>query len=222
MDKIKKVYDCIINLLFHNVPFFIATCIGILALAITLLIYGSCLNKTIAAPDMVMYPLERTPTTFPLKLYVNDEFSDKQIEIMQQAANDWNKFSDGLVVIELVKNFEPPTYFSENFYKNYEKHTIWMKTGNEEEVARLFIKYSIVGDGFNIGNFIVVVNPFNKLDDNTLRTIFSHEIGHALALEHIKPQYEALMNPGGNQGRFTKNDAIVFCYLYKCDVNKFK
>ena len=216
MDTIKTIFVWIYTLLFKNVPFFIVSCIGILVLAIVLLAYGSCMKKEILATDMVMFPMDRPVPSIPLDLYVTDEFSEHQINILQKSADDWNKFSNGIIKINLIKDFVPPTFFSEDFYRNYSKHTIWMKTGNEEEVAKLFLEYSICGDGFSIGSFIVVINPFDKLEDNTLYTIFSHEIGHTLSLEHVKPEYKALMNPGGNFGQFTNNDKIVFCFRYQC------
>ena len=216
METIRSIFAWIYTLLFKNVPFFIASCIGVLVLALVLLVYESCMKKDILATDMVMFPMDRPIPTLPMDLYITDEFSDNQIKILEKAAKDWETFSNGIVKINLVKGFDPPTFFSEDFYKEFSKHTIWMKTGNEEEVVKLFMKYSIVGDGFSVGNFIVVVNAFNKLDDNTLYTIFAHEISHQLGFEHIKNEYKALMNPGGNFGQFTNNDKIVFCFRYQC------
>jgi len=215
---IKETFNKIIHFLFLDIKVFIISIICFTILTIGLLVYGSsCVKSSALSPnDILMYPITKPPQTFPLKFHVTDEFSNNKIALFQKAASDWNIFSNGIVTMEFEFNWEPPVYFSADYYETYGKNTIWMKTGNEEEVVKLFLKYSIVGDGFTIGNFIVIINPFDKLDDKTLQIIIAHEMFHVLGGEHIKKEYPALLNPGGNGGVFTNNDKLVFCSIYKC------
>jgi len=218
MTTLKQIWDWVYYILFKNVPVFIATVIGIFTLACGLLIYGAVkAPEPINVPDILDYQIEKPAQTFPMKINITDEFSDNQIKIIQKAADDWNKFTKGKVIITLSPNWIPPEMFSEDFYRDYSEKTMWMKTGNEAEVVKLFLKYSIVGDGFTIGNTMVIINQFDKLDPNRLYVVVVHEIGHFLNLQHINKRYPALMNVTGNQGQFTNYDKAEFCYIYKCN-----
>ena len=197
-----------------------------MVLAISLLIYGTCClkNGEIEARNIVLYPLDQPAITMPLDVYMTDEFSPGQVEIYKKAAADWGKFTNGIVKINVISDYSPPEFFSESFYKNFSKHTVWSKTGQEEEVVKMFLKYAFTADAFTVSNVMVIINPFNNLDDNKLHIIFLHEIGHFLSLQHLdtKHGYHGLMEVDGNDGLFTKYDAIEFCFLYKCDYNKLR
>lgn len=219
MITIKKIWNWIYYILFKNVPVFVATVIGIFALACGLLIYGTVKPQEtiINVPNILDYPVEKPAQSFPMKINITNEFSDNQIKIIQQAANDWNKFTKGKVIINLILNWIPPEPFSESFYKDYSEKTIWMKTGNEDEVVKLFLKYSIIGNGFTIGNTMIVINQFDNITANELYIIVIHELGHFISCEHINKKYPALMNVTGNYGHFTNYDKAEFCYIYKCN-----
>lgn len=221
MDTIKKIWDWLIYILFKDVAVFIGSVIAIFILSIALLIYGTCgANNSINMNELVMYPIEKPAQTFPMNVNIVNEFSDDQIQIIENAAQDWNKFSKGRVVINFNIKWIPQEQFSESVYKDFPDKTIWLKTGNEPEVVKLFMKYSVIADAFTVNNFMVIVDPFNNLANEKLYIIALHEFGHFLSLEHIYPKYPALMNVGGNNGNFTNYDKMEFCFLYKCDYKK--
>lgn len=67
------------------------------------------------------------------------------------------------------------------------------------------------------GNFIMVIDDYlESFSEQKFRAIVMHEIGHQLALEHIKPEYPALMNLNLNMynSQITKYDLIVLRSIY--------
>jgi len=75
------------------------------------------------------------------------------------------------------------------------------------------INFSIAANGFSGGNFIVIVDDL-MYGKNLLYITLKHELGHSFGLLHIKKEYPALMNLGGNNGNITKWDIMQFEFLY--------
>lgn len=93
-----------------------------------------------------------------------------------------------------------------------------MENHSDPEILRLQLKTSLNADGVSKGDFIIIMNDFDsvKQDNNKLFIIVMHELGHQIGLEHIRPQYSALMNINGNDGIITDNDLLVLCSKYNC------
>jgi len=219
VNFIKPAWDKLFYILFINKPLFIGFLIGLTILVFVLLIYGACKTTTYpTAQEISLYPLDRPIASMPFELnIVKDDFTEKQISIVRDAVMDWQKFSDNRLIFIINEDWEPPVNFSYDFYSTYPHKTLWMKTGDDMGVVELFLKYSIIGDAFSVGNFVLIINDFNSIKDNKLYIILMHEISHQLGLEHIKDAYPALMNLGGNNGKFTIYDKIMFCELYGCN-----
>lgn len=177
-------------------------------------------NNYPSAQEISLYPLDRPIPMMPIEFNLaSGEFSEKEVAIIRSALTNWENFSSNKVSFILNESWEPVQEFNQSFYETYPINTIWMKTGDENEIAKMFLKYSITADGFAVGNFIVIINQFQKMTEQRLYMIMMHEIGHKLGMEHIKNDYPALMNLGGNNGKFSIYDKIMFCELYKCQLN---
>lgn len=219
---VRVVWDKIFYILFVSKPMFIGFLICFTVLVMSLLVYGAACRSTPypSAKDISLYPLDRPIPTMPFELnIVKGDFNEKQISIVRKVVDEWEDFSKGELAFVLNEGWAPPEDFSVDLYSNYPSRTLWMRSGDDPGVVELFIRYSIVGDGFSVGNFILVVNDFGKIDDYKLYLILMHEIGHQLGMEHIKDNYPALMNIGGNEGEFSIYDKIMFCELYNCNFN---
>lgn len=179
------------------------------------LIYGQWFAKDPRAEDIVEYPLDRPPVAFPMELYVADEFSDKQLQLIHKAASDWESFTRGVARVKLVEHWVPEYPFDPDTYQTYSKRTLWYKKTTDPSITSLILKHGFF-DGVTKGDYIVVVEPVNVLPDTQLYIVIKHELGHLFALEHLKPQYPGLMLVGGNDGDFTHFDTIQFCHFYRC------
>lgn len=221
-DYIKPVFDKIFYYLFENKPVFIIFLALFSLFVLISLVYCQIKGPVYpTATQISEYPLDRPIPVMPVEFNLAEgEFTEKEVLVIRRALYDWQKFSNNKVSFILNENWQPIQCFSPDFYETYEKNTVWMKTGDEEGVAKLFLKYSISAEGFAVGNFIVIINQFETITENKLYMIMKHEIGHKLGFEHIKKEYPALMNIGGNNGKFTDYDKIMFCELYDCDNKK--
>ncbi len=208
-------------LLDHRLFMVIVALIGVLSVG--LLVYGGCRGQqtdpTVKAEDIVLYPMDRGTVEFPLEINIVDgDFNESQFATLQKAATTWSQATKGLVNIKLNKNYNPPMLFSSSNYENFGKKTMWKRSGaTDNEVVKLQLKYSICADAVSVGDFIMILDDFNNLSNDKLYIVALHEWGHQLGLEHVKPQYPALMNIGGNNGEITKYDNLCLCSLYKCN-----
>ena len=64
-----------------------------------------------------------------------------------------------------------------------------------------------------------------RISDSEYTSVFEHELGHALGLEHIKGEagIGTLMSESIDEGsmHITNTDLKYFCKLYHCDASKF-
>ena len=147
----------------------------------------------------------------PLELY-HSGFDSVEMRLVIKAADEWRNSTDGKINILLIP-FTPPQPFSEDFYKDYEKKTLWHLNPNDKQTALLFAKYSISTDGFAVGNFVAIVRD-PELDDTQFLRMMAHEFGHICGLEHIRPNYPSLMNLKAKDA-ITIYDLMQVEYVYE-------
>jgi len=136
---------------------------------------------------------------------------------MQKAANDWSKLTNGIVKVNLHKNWTPSKPFDANYYRKAPYKSIWKLNWNSIETQLLFHtafdKYSEFC-GLSWGNLIILVDGNYRC--GIIYSTFAHELGHQFGLDHIKPQYFAVMNPKMGFKVISEYDIFIFCYLYNC------
>lgn len=151
---------------------------------------------------------------FPMHLYIADPFSAAETDMMQKALDDWRKATKGVFEVYLEHGWVPPYPF-DTCYEYYDKKTLWRKNIHNQEMARLVVLHGFF-DGNVKGNMMVFDANTVTLEDNMLYIVMKHEIGHMIGLGHLKRRFTGVMNIGGNQGVFTRNDMILFCSKYEC------
>jgi len=200
----------------HNL--FIATVIGIFVLAVGLLIYGQFFVKDPKVQEIVVYQIEKKPVQFPLELNVSDDFTKEQVGVLSESCRLWETATHGQAKFKIISDWQPPEAFTESAYLTYPKNTVWKKSSTNPNVVGLALKHGFA-DGIQKGNFLIVLDDYNNIENSKLKVVFAHELGHMMGFEHLKPQYPGLMDIGGNDGQITKYDMIQFCHLYNCDSN---
>lgn len=211
LDTIKKII--------LNKGLFYGSLIALTILVIILLSFGNCCSnpkeEKLTVTDITMYPLDRGTVSFPLDFYVvKSNFTNNQFNILNKAAKEIETILK-IPKINLIP-YDPPTNFSEETYLIFDRKTFWKMSGLNEEVLKLQIKHGICASAVSKGDFILIFDDFGNLDDEYLFIAAKHEILHQLGMEHIYPQYPALMNVGANKGIITEFDKMQFCFLYKC------
>jgi len=204
------------DIIFNKTLF--VSCLIIFTLFVTsLLVFEQCTPKVLPkAPDIVLYPLDKAPVTFPMMLnYDRSLFTPEQENIIKNSAIVWKNKSNKVVDIRVNTEWKAPVSFSRNAYEFYGEKTIWLKDISDPEITKLQLQTSVNADGITIGDFIVIIKD-STMTNSKFSIITLHEIGHMIGLEHIKEQYPALMNLGGNNGVITEYDLITLCYKYDC------
>ena len=201
----------------------------ILFVLLLIIISSSCVSHY-RTSELVQYQLRHilvSPTQpsfqvdFPLIYYIVSEdghgslsFTLEELEEMKIGAKDWYDKTNGMVKIELIPHWVPPSDFDPYVYKDFRIRTVW-KIHYEDEITKELYEIYDPFCGLSWGQTVIMVDsPIC----NYWRSTFTHELGHQFGLHHIKTKYPAIMNvhimDGGKQ--ITKFDLLQFCMLYGC------
>lgn len=166
---------------------------------------------------------ERLP--FPTTYFVPPEFNDIEFQLMEEGIDEWNKATNGIVKINLQR-WTPKTEFTPEYYCYYKEKTIWKKYSTDEITKQIF--YHMRTDtcrtkknknskfaGLSCGNYILLIEDYLPTDIR-FKTVFKHELGHQLSLEHTKDNYPSIMSRDAGSNKITKWDILQFCSIYSC------
>jgi hypothetical protein len=166
-------------------------------------------TKKVPLDDLMEVKHYRDPIQFPMRVYCSG-FDKHQMDMWAEASAAWKR-ADARLDVQLTQ-WDPPVPFSEDFYKDFEKNTLWQLDPNDSETAMLFLKYSIRTDGFAVGNFVAIVRNKELTDQQSL-TMYAHELGHMMSFEHIENEYPAMMNLTAKKA-ITEYDLMQIDYVY--------
>jgi len=157
---------------------------------------------------------------FPVKLHVAGPLDQSRIRHVEAAIGDWETATKGLVKVELITDWTPPSRFSISKYRDFELRTLWFLNPDDDDVALLLVNSDGPVDGASDGNFIVLIDGSRMKDPVFLKIALKHELGHFFGLIHLKEGSPGIMlkNPeeAPKVGRIGPLDLLQFCSLYKC------
>jgi hypothetical protein len=174
----------------------------------------SCIKSKSLADKIIIPTSVGPPQTFPKTYYVSETFNIQEFTILQKGIKAWERASNGIVKIKLVRwvSTEP---FNKKYYYRYPKRTVWKISKEDKRVIELFHERKNEFSGLCSGNLILIVDEY-AFNEKRLESIFVHEIGHSIGLKHIKKEYTAIMNSDLGNETITKWDLLQFCKFYNC------
>jgi hypothetical protein len=166
-------------------------------------------RKEVEVQDIMEGTWHRPTIIFPLTLHVSTDFRGDQVEMLEDAAHLWGEATRGRAAIT-IESWKPDGFFNDEKYQAYPLYTVWLLDGDDLEVAKLLVEHNICMVGVCKGRYIGILK--DTLPDEFVGVAL-HEMGHLMGLEHVKAEYECLMNLKSN-GKLTSYDLMQFDYLY--------
>lgn len=156
-------------------------------------------------------------------LFVDNHFSDKEFQMIKEAAQEWTLKTHHIV------DFRVEHLPSKKVLKASKDLLVLPVTSNFPDIILCddYYHYSNTVGFFNDSgplHFIEIVT--DRVREDIFKTVVLHELGHSLGLEHDQTDdgIGSLMFPAIDMGsdHITEEDLLQFCSLYKCDVEKLK
>lgn len=160
------------------------------------------------------------PVKVERHIYVDNSFEENENLMIKQAAEQWEKKTNGIVTFK-VHYFTTAT----EYLTLRDSKALPMTKVNlgdpfteevEDEAGKLLGLYTR-----RFHTELIVLNVDRIRDMLEFRATTMHELGHALGLEH-NPREFTLMYPSEDFGAhsITKYDLAAFCEIYFCDPKK--
>lgn len=155
-------------------------------------------------------------------LYIDENFSDIETDLILKAVSDWEYISNGKV------RFIIYPYAKREYIKNInteEIETLFVERVNDDNDFVISMDKKIRGqllgyyDGVSdIHRILLVADRYNVETDMVVAT--THEIGHSLKLEHIEEVFTIMYRAHDGTGTcLTYFDMYQFCNIYHCNVD---
>ena len=151
-----------------------------------------------------------------------DTYSDEFFHLVE-AAMEWNNATNGNVVfdIKMLPQHNIDVHSSIIIF-NVGPDNPDIITLDNEYPDRKYEAMAFFDDRKMLRSIAMVDE---RISDSEYTSVFEHELGHALGLEHIKGEagIGTLMSESIDEGsmHITNTDLKYFCKLYHCDASKF-
>lgn len=153
-------------------------------------------------------------------LFIDNHFSDNEIEIIKESANEWSNKTHNIIKFDIEKM---PSKKHLNLNNDV---LIIPVTSNFPDIIitdKFYDCDCTLGFYNNKGpiNFIEIAT--DRISDNNYKNVVLHEIGHSVGLTHNN-NIGTLMYPTVQftADYITEDDLVEFCKLYKCDPKKLR
>jgi predicted Zn-dependent protease len=164
-------------------------------------------------------------------LYLDRNFDDFETETIMKAAWEWSEATNHIIEYDIV---QLPTK-DKMVYKN----AVFIIKRSPDDPQILLL--DVGNDNTTYG--VYTRNPFptisivsERLTNEMYKEVVLHEMGHSLGLKHLEglgnmdtlmfPYTEVEIDKGvtipAGSDHITRKDLVLFCKLYKCDVDKLK
>lgn len=162
------------------------------------------------------------PTEIHKTVYVSNSFDEYDFRLIKEAADEWEKETHGIATIEVVRGYDD---FLFNSIEHDQSSMVMMRASIWNSVitsldARLHT--TILGYFFDkVGTQTIIVVPSRMLGEDYYRGVIIHEMGHALALDHIDEDNTIMVSTMDRSSyHLSKIDIDWFCRVYYCDASK--
>lgn len=163
-------------------------------------------------------------------LYVSSDFDADEVNLVEEAAQEWQDKTKQLITFNIFLNFDTKDY---SVIKNKKealvivrlsKDSKWVRKVdgdlNPESGARI-VGYYNTDEDFPTPTIVIVYDRMTGQE--YFRGTCEHELGHAIGLQHLKIEH-TLMYPSMDLSarQISHEDLVAFCALYYCDTSKLE
>lgn len=189
-------------------------------------------RSTLHPPDIIKPSTKRVATKLALKIYIDSKFSDSHRKAIMGALKEWERATNGMIAFTVgadpwssddnFKDVSSPGDDGEtvctttlHFAAVTSEHKMVKKIDNATE--QTIYGYTKAQCAYK---YILIVTDRTVSQELTQQTA-THELGHALTLEHLRVPYRSIMFPGDLYAArcVTELDVIQLCLdpFFGCD-----
>lgn len=183
--------------------------------AVILFIIGSCCGS---APHFFEPSKKPSGTLVARDVYIDPAFKEEEREAISAAMDSWIEAANGLVELKYGTEYFcgdkliiQPVLSTSQIVKDYQ---------NEKK------NFGLLGLTWHDGctwRIILVIDRLSRQND--LRILATHEIGHALGVDHVEDDRSVMhytYRYGYTAGCLTKEDMTGFCLVNGCDISEMR
>jgi hypothetical protein len=161
---------------------------------------------------------ERTHRT----VYVDTNFRDDELKIIEESAQEWNSQTQGIARIVVVRLFSSPATSPESIKFSSTPDDIFLVKEESTSIDIVFQDYASNSMMYGLyqttplfSRIILVTDRFMTWEE--YRTVVTHELGHALGLGHNNIKFTVMYRDHASVGNhITRDDLEQFCEIYRC------
>lgn len=158
------------------------------------------------------------PNKLPIApIYVDDQFSMSEIEIIRDAAKEWafathNKVQFTFFYFHHIPNREIASEIPFNIMIKIHSTDQFVFKMDMEDKHNILGFYRFIG-----GNFYIGLVFDRIINEQQFRSVVMHELGHSLGINHNNSEPAIMNSATGEEYKcLTKLDMDLFCDAYSC------